>query len=159
MLCEAGDYTRILLSRAAAWVRTTSLIASIVLLAFSASAAIVVDSVSTTVSSCQNDGTATVHAHSSPDPFLLYKIVSGPTLMGLADFAAYAVLIAHIRPVAMAVTNSLNIAFLRACRLAPIVADARLLKLGRRLSTVDVRLWQDREARLVAQATVNYVLP
>lgn len=86
-------------------------------------------------------------------------IVSGPTLMGLVDVAAYAVVLAHIGPVAMAVTNSLNIAFLRACRLEPVMADARLLKLGRRLATVDVRIWQGVEDNLIAQATVGYALP
>ncbi len=86
-------------------------------------------------------------------------IVSGPTLMGLVDVAAYAVVLAHIGPVAMAVTNSLNIAFLRACRLEPVMADARLLKLGRRLATVDVRIWQRVEDNLIAQATVGYTLP
>ncbi len=40
-----------------------------------------------------------------------------------------------------------------------MIADARLLKLGRRMATVDVRLWQEVEDRLVAQATVGYVLP
>lgn len=87
------------------------------------------------------------------------NIVSGPTLMGLADFAAYAIVLGHVGPVAMAVTTSLHVTFLRACRLAPVIADARLLKLGRKLATVDVRLWQDRESRPVAQATVGYVLP
>lgn len=86
-------------------------------------------------------------------------IVSGPTLMGLADVAAYAVILAHIGPVAMAVTNALNITFLRACRRDTVIADARLLKLGRRLAAIDVRLWQDSEDRLVAQATVGYALP
>ncbi|TCM20443.1 uncharacterized protein (TIGR00369 family) [Novosphingobium sp. PhB165] len=86
-------------------------------------------------------------------------IVSGPTLMGLVDVAAYAVVLAHVGPVAMAVTNTLNITFLRACHLAPIVADAPVLKLGRRLATLDVRLWQEAEHRPVAQATVGFVLP
>lgn len=86
-------------------------------------------------------------------------IVSGPTLMGLTDVAAYAVVLAHIGPVAMAVTNTLNITFLRPCRTERVIADARLLKLGRRLATIDVRLWQGTEAGLVAQATVGYVLP
>jgi hypothetical protein len=27
------------------------------------------------------------------------------------------------------------------------------------LATIDVRLWQNRETRLIAQATVGYVLP
>ena len=87
------------------------------------------------------------------------NIVSGPTLMGLADFAAYAIVLGHVGPVAMAVTTSLHATFLRACRLAPVVADARLLKLGRTLATVDVRLWQGRETRPVAHATVGYALP
>lgn len=86
-------------------------------------------------------------------------IVSGPVLMGMADVAAYAVILAHIGAEPMAVTNTLNVAFLRACHPRTIIADARLLKLGRRLATVDVRLWQEDEATLVAQATVGYALP
>jgi uncharacterized protein (TIGR00369 family) len=96
-----------------------------------------------------------------PKPEMLRPgdIVSGPTLMGLADVAAYAVILAHVGPVAMAVTNSLTITFLRPCELERVFADARLLKLGRRLATVDVRLWQRDETWLVAQATVGYALP
>lgn len=86
-------------------------------------------------------------------------IVSGPTLMGLIDVAAYAVVLAHIGPVEMAVTNTLSVSFLRPCRLEPVFADARLLKLGRRFASVDARLWQQTEDRLVAQATVGYALP
>lgn len=94
-----------------------------------------------------------------PDMIRPGGIVSGPTLMGLADVAAWAVVLAHVGPVAMAVTNSLSITFLRACQLEAVIADARLLKLGRRLASVDVRLWQGDEQRLVAQATVGYALP
>ncbi|KQX21564.1 MULTISPECIES: PaaI family thioesterase [unclassified Sphingomonas] len=86
-------------------------------------------------------------------------IVSGPVLMGLVDVAAWAAVLAHVGPVAMAVTHSLNMAFLRACAVAPVTADARLLRLGRRLATIDVRLWQESEDRLVAQSTVGYALP
>lgn len=86
-------------------------------------------------------------------------IVSGPTQMGLADRAAYAVILAHIGPVAMAVTSNLNMSFLRAVAFGPVHADAALLKLGRRLATVDVRLWQDEPANVVAQATVTYAIP
>lgn len=86
-------------------------------------------------------------------------IVSGPSLMSLADVAAYAAIIAHYGSEAtMAVTHSLSITFLRACKLEPVFADARLLKFGRRLATIDVRVWQEREDRLIAQATVGYAL-
>lgn len=87
------------------------------------------------------------------------NLVSGPTQMGLADRAAYAVIIAHIGPVAMAVTSNLNYSFLRGVQPRRIQADARLLKLGRRLATVDVRLWQDDESNVVGQSTVTYALP
>ena len=87
------------------------------------------------------------------------NLVSGPTQMGLADRAAYAVILAHIGPVAMAVTSNLNFSFLRGVQFRTLHADARLLKLGRRLATVDVTLWQDDEANLVAQSTVTYALP
>lgn len=79
--------------------------------------------------------------------------------MALADVAAYGVIAAHHGAEAMAVTNMLSISFLRACRLEPVFADAHLLKLGRRLATVDVRIWQGSEDRLVAQSTVGYALP
>jgi acyl-coenzyme A thioesterase PaaI-like protein len=86
-------------------------------------------------------------------------IVSGPTLMGVIDFAAYAVVLAHIGPVAMAVTNTLSVSFLRPCRVEPVFADAHLLKLGRRFASIDTRLWQSTEDNLVAQAIVGYALP
>ena len=87
------------------------------------------------------------------------NLVSGPTQMGLADHAAYAVILAHIGPVAMAVTSNLNYSFLRGVQLGRVYAEARLLRLGRRLATVDVQLYQDDAARPVGQATVTYVLP
>ena len=87
------------------------------------------------------------------------KLVSGPTQMGLADHAAYAVILAHIGPVAMAVTSNLNYTFLRGVQLDRLFAEARLLRLGRRLASVDVLLWQDDKARPVGQATVTYALP
>jgi uncharacterized protein (TIGR00369 family) len=86
-------------------------------------------------------------------------LVSGPTLMALADVAAYAAVLAHVGPVAMAVTSSLNIHFLRGCPLGPVHADGMVLRLGRRIVTLDVRIWTDDPARLVAQATVAYTLP
>lgn len=86
-------------------------------------------------------------------------IVSGPTLMALVDVAAYVAIAAHHGPEPMAVTNALSITFLRACKVEPIMADAHILKLGRRLATIDVRIWQGSEDRLVAQSTVGYALP
>ena len=85
--------------------------------------------------------------------------VSGPTLMMLADAAAYAVVLAHIGRVALAVTSNLTITFLRKAPPAGLVAEAELLKLGRRLAVADVRLRSAARPELVAQATVTYAIP
>jgi uncharacterized protein (TIGR00369 family) len=86
-------------------------------------------------------------------------LVSGPTQMALADVAAYALVLAHVGPVAMAVTSSLTLNFLRGCPAGFLYADASLLRLGRRLVTVEVRLHAEAESRLVAQGSLVYALP
>lgn len=84
--------------------------------------------------------------------------VSGPAMMGLADAAAWLATLSRIGPVALAVTSSLTISFLRKPSLdSDLVAWAELLKLGRRLSVSDVRLLS--ADILVAQATVTYAIP
>lgn len=85
--------------------------------------------------------------------------VAGPVLMMLADAAAYAAVLAHIGRMALAVTSNLDINFLRKTERARITATAELLKLGRRLAIVDVRLRSATESELVAQATVTYAIP
>ena len=86
-------------------------------------------------------------------------VISGPTLMGLADTAAYALILAHIGEVPMAVTTSLNIHFLRPCKPGRLMAEGRLLKLGRRIATVDVLMWTEGPDRAAAKVTVAYAIP
>jgi len=86
-------------------------------------------------------------------------VISGPTLMGLADAAAYTLILAHIGEVAMAVTTSLNIHFLRPCKPGELIAEGRLLRLGRRIATVEVLLWTEGRDRPAAHATVAYAIP
>lgn len=86
-------------------------------------------------------------------------IVSGPTQMALADSASYALVLAHVGPVAMAVTSALNYQFLRPCRPGLLNADGRLLRLGKRSVIIDVQIWTDDEAKPVGQASVTYMLP
>lgn len=85
--------------------------------------------------------------------------VGGPTLMMLADATAYAAVLAHIGPVALAVTSNLSIDFLRKPQPVGVVADAELLKLGRSLAVVDVRLRSEGAPDLVARASVTYAIP
>lgn len=85
--------------------------------------------------------------------------VSGPAMFTLADVAAYAAILAHIGPVALAVTTNLNINFLRLPKPQLMTCDCRLLKLGKRLAVVDALLHQDDPSRPVAQATATYSIP
>ncbi len=87
------------------------------------------------------------------------NIISGPTLMTIADTAAYALVLAQIGDQQMAVTSSLVMNFLRACVIGDIWADAHLLRIGRRSAVCDVRLWTESEDRIAAQATVTYAIP
>jgi len=85
--------------------------------------------------------------------------VSGPTLMSLADSTAWMAVCARIGPVALSVTTSLHIDFLRRPEMLDLVADGRLLKLGRRLAVVEVGLRTDGREELVAKAQVTYSIP
>jgi uncharacterized protein (TIGR00369 family) len=86
--------------------------------------------------------------------------VSGPTLMALADFAMYVVLLSAIGPVGLAVTTNLNINFLR--KGAPgqdVLAVARLLKLGKRLAVGEVNLLSGASPDPIAHVTATYSIP
>jgi uncharacterized protein (TIGR00369 family) len=82
--------------------------------------------------------------------------ISGPTMMALADFAMYVAVLATIGPVPLAVTINLNINFLRKAAPRDLVAEARLLKLGRRLAMGEVSICSDGEAEPVAHVTSTY---
>lgn len=85
--------------------------------------------------------------------------VSGPAMMALADLAAYVVILAHIGPVALAVTTSFNINFLRKPEPGDLLATCRLLKLGKRLAVVDCAIAGQGQEDLVAHATATYSVP
>ena len=79
--------------------------------------------------------------------------------MSLADCTAWLAIVAHIGPVALAVTTSLHIDFLRKPALVDVVATGTLLKLGKRLAVVEVAMAsKDREA-VIAKAQVTYSIP
>lgn len=85
--------------------------------------------------------------------------VSGPSMMALADLAAYVVILAHIGPVALAVTTNLNINFLRKPEAGDLLATCRLLKLGKRLAVADCEIAGEGQEELVAHATATYSVP
>jgi uncharacterized protein (TIGR00369 family) len=86
--------------------------------------------------------------------------VSGPTLMALADYAMYAVLLSAIGPVGLAVTTNLNINFLR--KGAPgrdLYAAGKILKLGKRLAVGEVSLTSAGVPEPIAHVTATYSIP
>ncbi len=85
--------------------------------------------------------------------------ISGPTLMMLADVAMYVGLLASIGWVPLAVTTNLNINFLRKPARAALVAECRLIKLGKRLAVGDIAIRSEGEQELVAHATSTYSIP
>jgi uncharacterized protein (TIGR00369 family) len=87
--------------------------------------------------------------------------LSGPTLMTLADTAAFFLVLAQRGPLALAVTSSLDIHFLSKPPAADLLATATVLKLGKRLlvARVDIRGAAAPDGDLLAQATVTYALP
>ncbi len=85
--------------------------------------------------------------------------ISGPTMMALADFAMYVAVLGSIGPVPLAVTTNLNINFLRKPAQAALIAEARLLKLGKRLAVGEVIIQSDGEEEPVAHVTSTYSIP
>src|SRR4029450_1056352 len=94
------------------------------------------------------------HSAASPDGQM-----SGHTMMALADVALYVAVLAAIGPVPLAVTINLNINFLRKPGRCDLTAEARLLKLGKRLATGEVTLRCEGEEEAVAHVTATYSIP
>jgi uncharacterized protein (TIGR00369 family) len=88
------------------------------------------------------------------------RTISGPTLMALADFAMYVVLLSAIGPVGLAVTTNLNINFLRKGQPGQdVLAVAKLLKLGKRLAVGEVSLLSAGSPDPIAHVTATYSIP
>lgn len=85
--------------------------------------------------------------------------ISGPTLFALADLCAYVAILAHIGPVALAVTTSMSIDFMRKPRLEPIEARGRILKLGKRLAVIEIAIGHSTAEAMLAHATATYSIP
>lgn len=87
--------------------------------------------------------------------------VSGPTMMAVADTAAYVTVLSHIGIVPLAVTSNLNINFLRKPDSGKaLLARSTLLHLGRRSVLAEVRIYSEgHPEKPVAHAIVTYAIP
>jgi uncharacterized protein (TIGR00369 family) len=85
--------------------------------------------------------------------------VSGPALMALADLAMWVAVLGVVGPVAMTVTTHLDIDFLRFVGANDVIADVRLLKLGRRMAVGEVLMTADGATEPCARASLTYSIP
>jgi uncharacterized protein (TIGR00369 family) len=94
-----------------------------------------------------SSGMARLRKQTLPSELRPGGTVSGPTLMALADSAAYVLVLGLLGRAALAVTSSLHIDFLRRPVEGELIAEAELVKLGRSLVTTSVRLGNDSPAK------------
>ncbi|MDK3020361.1 PaaI family thioesterase [Pseudodonghicola flavimaris] len=86
--------------------------------------------------------------------------VSGPSMFALADVAVYAMVLARIGRQALAVTTNCSLDFMRKPAAdRDVVAECRLLKLGRVLAVGDVLLFSEGSPAPVARASMTYSIP
>ena len=85
--------------------------------------------------------------------------ISGPSMFFLADVAFYIVVLASVGKEPLAVTTNCSINFMRKPNSIDLVADARILKAGRKLIVGDVMLKSDNGSMLVAHASFTYSVP
>lgn len=85
--------------------------------------------------------------------------IAGPSMMALADYTMYAVVLSLIGRVDQAVTVNLNINFLSRPEQRDLVADGRIVKLGKRLAFGEVTIYSEGRDVPVAHVTVSYSIP
>ena len=85
--------------------------------------------------------------------------INGPIQMGLADVAIFAALLGAIGPTPGAVTSNLSINFLRRPKPSPLLAHARMIKVGRRLAVGEVEVLSEGDEDPVAHVVATYAIP
>ena len=86
--------------------------------------------------------------------------VSGPAMFALADVTIYLAILARIGEVALAVTTNASVDFMRKPEAGrDLLAECRILKLGRVLAVGDVLLRSDGVEAPVARCSMTYSIP
>ena len=86
-------------------------------------------------------------------------VVSGPTIMALADACMFAVVLSAIGKIKLAVTTSFSINFLYGAAPADLLAEGTMLRLGKRLAVMQVMVHSEGHGEPVAHATGTYSIP
>lgn len=86
--------------------------------------------------------------------------LSGPSIFALADVSVYLGILAMIGPEGLAVTTNCSIDFMRKPMAGvDLIAECRLLKLGRVLAVGDVLIYSEGMSAPVARASLTYSIP
>jgi uncharacterized protein (TIGR00369 family) len=86
--------------------------------------------------------------------------VSGPAMFALADVAIYLAILARIGEVALAVTTNASIDFMRKPQAGrDLLAECRILKLGRQLAVGDCLIRSEGQPEPVARCSMTYAIP
>ena len=86
--------------------------------------------------------------------------VSGPSMFALADVSVYAMVLARVGKKALAVTTNCSMDFMRKPEAGrDLIAQCRLLKLGRVLAVGDVLMASEGSDKPVARASLTYSIP
>jgi uncharacterized protein (TIGR00369 family) len=104
-------------------------------------------------------GGSRIRKYYSPRSLRPGGTIAGTTLMALADFAPYVAILASLGWVPLAVTTNLSINFLKKPAQRDLMAEARMIKFGKRLAVAEVAIRSDGEDELVAHATATYSIP
>ena len=84
---------------------------------------------------------------------------SGPSIMALGDLTVWIMVLARIGKVPGAVTTSLNVNFLNKPAQVDLIAEGRLIKMGRRLAVGEVSIYSQGVKAPVAHITATYSVP
>jgi acyl-coenzyme A thioesterase PaaI-like protein len=80
-------------------------------------------------------------------------------MMAAGDTAMYAAILGTLGKVSMAVTSNLNINFLQRPEPCDLIAEATILKIGKRIAFCEVGVCSEGSNDLVAHVTGSYSLP
>jgi uncharacterized protein (TIGR00369 family) len=83
-------------------------------------------------------------------------VFSGPKVMGLADTSMYVCMHAALGRDVVAVLSNLVITFLRPALAKDLIAEAKIIRIGRRLAYLETYLFSEGGAEPVAHATSSF---
>ncbi len=104
------------------------------------------------------DGVASLRLPANPQLLRPGETVSGPALMVLADMAIWAALLSTRHARHNSVTSSINVNFLAPAGPGPVVAQARVVKAGKRMIYGDILIFAEGADKPCVHVTTHWVV-